>query len=354
MQQPYLSIVVTTRNDNHGGDLLKRTSCFVQGIYHQAQKFNVSVELIIVEWNPPHDKPLLKDVLVPPPADSGVSLRYIIVPEETHKVYKMAERIPLFQMTAKNVGIRRANGRFILCTNIDLLFSDQLFAFLNKQLLLKEVFYRANRVDVKADVLQESTFEAQIDCAKKNVITILGKGRGHEYLRNVPDFIYGFSNVSKLLNRLFKFFFKYYYPEKEFPMIDLDTAACGDFTLMSKEAWLKIEGYPELDLYSIHIDSMAIIAAKAAGYRQEILPLTMCAYHIYHEDGWGSFTDNPVGLIRFIEKRPGLDWASVYEAGKWLIANKKTWEINNADWGFSNIKFKEYIFQSGNPVREIN
>ncbi|MEY2922957.1 MAG: hypothetical protein RL108_1583, partial [Bacteroidota bacterium] len=29
----YLSIVATTRNDNHGGDLLKRTTAFVTGIY---------------------------------------------------------------------------------------------------------------------------------------------------------------------------------------------------------------------------------------------------------------------------------------------------------------------------------
>jgi hypothetical protein len=38
--QPYLSIVVTTRNDNHGGDLLLRTQTFVKGLIHQCNKFN--------------------------------------------------------------------------------------------------------------------------------------------------------------------------------------------------------------------------------------------------------------------------------------------------------------------------
>jgi len=33
-------------------------------------------------------------------------------------------------MIAKNVGIRRARGRFVLCTNVDLLFSDKMVRFL--------------------------------------------------------------------------------------------------------------------------------------------------------------------------------------------------------------------------------
>src|SRR6185295_20034396 len=36
----------------------------------------------------------------------------------------------------------------------------------------------------------------------------------------------------------------------------LDCFACGDFTLMSREAWMNIQGYAELDLYSIHIDTL--------------------------------------------------------------------------------------------------
>ena len=49
MEKPYLSIVVTTRNDNHGGDLIERTKCFVEGIYYQSEKNNLPVELIIVD-----------------------------------------------------------------------------------------------------------------------------------------------------------------------------------------------------------------------------------------------------------------------------------------------------------------
>lgn len=135
----YLSIVATTRNDNHGGDLLRRTSAFVNSVFEQSKKWNVSVELIIVEWNPPKDKPLLKEVLPKPSGDVPVSLKYVIVPNEVHNNYNNAETIPLYQMIAKNVGIRRAEGKFILCTNIDILFSDSIFAFLQKELYKKGI-----------------------------------------------------------------------------------------------------------------------------------------------------------------------------------------------------------------------
>ena len=53
---PYLSIVVTARNDNHGGDLTKRTQMFIDGLAAQATRHRVPIELILVEWNPPPDR----------------------------------------------------------------------------------------------------------------------------------------------------------------------------------------------------------------------------------------------------------------------------------------------------------
>jgi hypothetical protein len=354
MNKPYLSIVATTRNDNHGGDLLKRTTCFVEGIYHQAKNFNVAIELIIIEWNPPADKKLLKDVLPKPPKGSPVVLRYIVVPNEIHLKYRMADRMPLFQMTAKNVGIRLAKGEFVLCTNIDLLFSNELFDFLSMKKLNKNHFYRANRVDVPAKVMEFDEFDDKLSFGNKNIIEILGKRKGQEYIFGIPSFFYGFESTIKFLNNIYEKVLSFYYSEENLGMFSLDTSACGDFTLMHKDDWLKIEGYPELDLYSIHIDSMGLIAARAMGLQQEILAPKQCSYHIYHENGWESFKESPIDLIKFIEKRPGLDWHSVYETGKWMIKNKKTWGLNKPTWGFSDKQFKEYIFEQGKEMIEIN
>src|SRR5215471_5953131 len=107
---PYLSLVATARNDNHGGNLLGRMQVFVDAWINQCKRHGLRAELILVEWNPPADKPGLSEALRWP-ADTGpCQVRIIQVPPEIHRRYHHAEALPLYQMIAKNVGIRRARG----------------------------------------------------------------------------------------------------------------------------------------------------------------------------------------------------------------------------------------------------
>ena len=55
-----LSVVATSRNDNHGKNLLYRMQHFVDGFVEQCKKHNLKAELILVEWNPPEKTPLLR------------------------------------------------------------------------------------------------------------------------------------------------------------------------------------------------------------------------------------------------------------------------------------------------------
>src|SRR5262249_10127703 len=52
----------------------------------------------------------------------------------------------------------------------------------------------------------------------------------------------------------------------------LHTNACGDFTLMSREAWETVRGYPELEMFSMHIDSLLLYQAHWRGVREAYLP----------------------------------------------------------------------------------
>jgi len=201
MEKPYITVVATTRNDNHGGDLLKRTAAFLHSTYYQATKWNVAVEMIIVEWNPPADKPLLHTVLPKPPQGCPVSLKYVVVPESLHKQYKSSPRIPLYQMIAKNVGIRRASAEFILCTNVDILFSDELFKFLKTAPLKEGFFYRANRCDVPRETLNYAEPDLQLKYSANHIIKRLGKTKGHELLR-LPEWAYGYHNTVYMLNAI--------------------------------------------------------------------------------------------------------------------------------------------------------
>ncbi|MFM1876602.1 MAG: hypothetical protein RL266_2339 [Bacteroidota bacterium] len=336
----YLSIVATTRNDNHGGDLLKRTCAFINSVYVQAKRFNFPVELIIVEWNPPTDKHLLKEDLPPPPKDVPVRLRIIVVPRSVHGTYRFADSIPLYQMIAKNVGIRRAKGEYVLCTNIDILFSDMNFEMLSSRTLEKGKFYRANRCDVPKEVINLDRYEDQLRFAAKNVLRRLGSAPGHEAIKG-PDFIYKYGWIATFMNSLLMWVWRATHPG-QFAHFTIDFMACGDFTLMSKEDWMRIDGYVELDMYSIHIDSMGLWSACALGMEQVIFPYKACVYHIDHEDGWES--EDLIKTIRFLSNKPSLDYSIVHRAGMKMVAEGRNWGLNKPDWGWVNENFEEFVF----------
>ena len=135
---PYLSVVVTTRNDDHGGNLLRRTQTFVNALLAQCERHSLPAELIMVEWNPPEGRPHLAQALRWPVRKGYCEVRVVEVPGEVHARYRHSHALPLYQMIAKNTGIRRARGEFVLATNIDILFSDELMRFIAARRLKRE------------------------------------------------------------------------------------------------------------------------------------------------------------------------------------------------------------------------
>src|SRR5215510_9033603 len=75
-REPYLSVVVTTRNDDHGGDPLQRLQAFVNCFDAQCREAALDAELIVVEWNPPGDRPRVSDLLRLP-ATPSCTYRFI-------------------------------------------------------------------------------------------------------------------------------------------------------------------------------------------------------------------------------------------------------------------------------------
>src|SRR5438270_12732264 len=140
--RPYISLVVTARNDNHGGSLLSRMQAFVNGWIGQCKRHGLLSELIVVDWNPPQDRPPLMEALRWPEDTRPCDVRFIQVPLEIHSRFRHADVLPLYQMIAKNVGIRRARGQFILATNIDIIFSDELMQYLAQGRLQLGRMYR--------------------------------------------------------------------------------------------------------------------------------------------------------------------------------------------------------------------
>src|SRR5215470_7953692 len=100
---PYLSLVVTSRNDNHGGTLQFRMQTFLDCFIDQCRRHRFPAEIVMVEWNPPTDRPPLAEALRWARSDGYCPVRIIQVPREIHNQYQHSDRLPLFQMIAKNV-----------------------------------------------------------------------------------------------------------------------------------------------------------------------------------------------------------------------------------------------------------
>jgi hypothetical protein len=173
---PYLSVVVTARNDDHGGNPIYRTQLFVDGLIAQCDRFHLPAELLFVEWNPPADRPRLADVLEWPESDGWCSVRFIEVPAALHDRLEHADRLPLFQMIGKNVGIRRARAPFVLATNIDILFSDSLMRMIAGRGLRQGHLYRVNRYDVPADIDRAWPLSRQLKHCGQSVYMVNAAG----------------------------------------------------------------------------------------------------------------------------------------------------------------------------------
>jgi hypothetical protein len=347
---PYVTIVVTSRNDTHGGNLLQRMQLFVNGLLEQCQRHQLNAELVLVEWNPPPNKPRLTQALSWPVDKGPCSVRIIEVPSEIHQRFKYADRLPLFQMIAKNVGIRRARGQFILATNIDILFSDELVQFLASGHLKQGYVYRIDRYDVPADMPADAAIQGQLEYCRRNVMRIssrngtcnLKQGDFHRIyspIRYLPD------PLDRILNLLLPVKMKEWWLYKEHRRLRtgrarLHTNACGDFTLMDREHWVTLLGYPEFEMFSFHLDSLLCYAAHHGGIREKVLKDPMRIYHIEHTAGWTPEIERDKSLKRRLDSS-GIPQVSNKQLDDWavqmrrenrpIIFNDETWGLANED-----------------------
>jgi hypothetical protein len=170
----YLSVVITTRNDDHGGNPLWRLQAFIDTFDAQCRQTGLDAEVIIVEWNPPPGRKRLRDILKFP-HPSGCAYRFVEVPPDLHLTLAHADALPLFQMIAKNVGIRRARGEFILATNIDIIFSNELVDFIAGRRLEPGCLYRIDRHDVESNLPINESLDARMQFCSSHQLRVNGR-----------------------------------------------------------------------------------------------------------------------------------------------------------------------------------
>jgi len=199
-------------------------------------------------------------------------------------------------------------------------------------------FYRANRCDIPASINENDSVEDQLKFCEGNILKRLGKISKYALIYDEKGLLFKSSIFNPLLGFL-TWLKTNMLSEDEVKVRSMDSDACGDFTLMSKSDWEKIDGYLELEMYSLHIDTMALYAALAKGIEQVIYPQEMCSYHIEHSGGWEP--GNAVEQLQFYHKRPSLDWWVVEAAGKQIVKEKSNFDMNSPNWGLNNIELRE-------------
>ena len=285
----YLSIVVCGRNDNYGCDYLKRLQMMVSGINYFCAQNALSCQLVFVEWNPPVDSPTIKSVI---DWGSHIGVKIVTVPGRIDTELPVNRgRSGLHEFIAKNAGVRRADGQFVLACTSDLVFSPELIQYLGRRELSTDAVYRATRVNVRALPDGVAPTEAPVLCRREVLHAELLIGRcnmnpeGWEVLCqwNAIDL---FGN-SPTFREIFDLRHDHEPLRLEAPVLrhfpNLIHCNCaGDFTLVSREGWLKLGGYLENDCRN-HVDAWFCFHAAKQGFAQVLLPLRMCVYHQEHE-----------------------------------------------------------------------
>lgn len=326
-QEPALTAVATSRNDDHGGHLLARMQLFVDGLADQAERFALPVELIVVEWNPPADRPLLVEALRWPVSDM-FQPRVITAPPDVHNSFSNANKLPLYQMIAKNVGIRRARAPFVLATNVDILLSDELFEYMGAGLKPNEMF-RVDRRDVVAR-LERDPLPSPAECRSLPALRRHGiDGTTPKPSRSVAPRLHDLPRMAgAMLDRIV--------------LPRLHTSGCGDFTLTSREVWASLRGYPEWPIFSWQLDGLPLYQAFAGGVQMTNLDEPMVAIHLEHGLGSGWTPEGSSVLFHRLRSAqiPYLSTREYRAIARKLVRGRGFQPFNDEAWGLANVALR--------------
>jgi hypothetical protein len=233
---PYLSLVLTGRNDDFGGDFKGRFFRALRFNHDRLTEAGIPHEFVFVEWRPMPRRPYLATLLGDEFYDLGPDeLRACVVDARYHSALSLNPRLQFQEFIAKNVGIRRARGEFVLTTNTDIYLSRGVLERLGARDLDRGVLYRAARHDLKSHA---DTSWMDWD--------LLEDERNCEIVNAIKPPLY--------------------------------TNASGDFLLLDRETYHRLRGFNEVyRVAKIHIDGNFCVKAHASA-----VPLVDIGFPVYH------------------------------------------------------------------------
>jgi hypothetical protein len=280
---PYVSIVITGRNDGHGGDFVRRFLATLAFNHRELSARGVAHEFVHVEWAPIAGAPLLADVVDERcPASLAAVFRTIIVDAAYQDVLTLNPRVTYLEYVAKNVGLRRARGEYVIVTNCDIFFGRRILERLERRDLQAEVVYRAPRWDLHASMDAERLDWEDLE----SPANLVRPGR-----RLRPPYFAG---------------------------------ATGDFIGLDRNSMERVQGFNEVyRLARVGIDGNFLVHALSSG-----LAIADIGGPVYHVDHEGSYQMSRAHYV-------GREWEAPYGDDRWhadsvVYRNREAWALRDA------------------------
>jgi hypothetical protein len=287
-----ISAVIVSRNDKYGGHLNERaTYCFNTAI-------NTYDEVIYVDWNSPTHSLLydIKDNI-----DFKGNFKHFVITPEIASV--LTNNDPNAQkcceVLARNIGLRRATGDYLVSTNIDIIHPkrNELENVIGN--MSKDTFYTISR---------RHTDWAQIKEFHEGEIKFNDWEKLREYL---------------IINSEERHFDETTVNGDDYSIIN----CCGDYQIAPRHIWEEIRGMEEDLIYSLYADTNVQKKSVMHGFGLKAI-YSPALFHIEHGKGGGGFLD---GINKLVN--------DPYRA---IVHQEKT--LNTESWGFGNTDIEFEIF----------
>lgn len=278
------TVVIPTRNDNYGMFLAERA---IQCLNSMTAVFD---EVILVDWNSPHDLPLIeqiRDYIEPTGKIRNITVSKKFVSENVAVGAQLC-----CEVLARNIGIRRAKNEWIVSSNIDIIATPFSTDQLNVNTLYAVAKYNVLENIHLTQLLPISTHEKV--CALKANKHLL------ERMKRCEEVV----------------------PSDKYSLV----VGCGDFQIAHCNLWNQIRGFEEALIYRCFADSNIMVkAATHPNFKTDLLEVDV--FHLEHKNNpyfWKKDTATP--------RNNQTDAFQTYSTTK-----------NDESWGFDGIVFDEIV-----------